>query len=310
MTIFVFYQKSKIVQSKIMKVLALFCLLICVLTASAQTLPAPPLRVYQLLTPQDTLIMSVSPNGEQTITHTIQKGHTLYALGKYYGVSPEILYYHNPIVKTTPLSLGQQLKIPIPTRAIKRLKDSRFNARLNVPLYYLVQPGETVYRIARTYFNTTPELFSVHNPHIKNHAISPGDTVLIGWISVYGLSDVKPKYSGEFAPAMEASDRLGERYLAQSVTHRERNENGIAFWQNKNNTLVGAKLYCSHNKAPENSIIKITNPMNNRTIFARVIGRVSSAVHGYNVKVVVSPDVARVLGAIDPKFHVKIAYLK
>lgn len=289
---------------------ALFCLLICVIAASAQTLPAPPQRVYQLLTPQDTLMMAVSPDGEQTITHTIEKGHTLYALGKYYGVSQEILYYHNPIVKTAPLSMGQQLKIPIPTRAIKRLRDSTFAERLNVPLCYRVQQGETVYRIARTYFNTTPQLFSVHNPHIKNHAISPGDTVLIGWISVYGLTDVKPKYTGEFAPAMEASDRLGERYLAQSVTRTEHDENGIAFWQYKTDTSIGAKLYCSHNKAPENSIVKISNPMNNRTIFARVIGRVSTAVHGYNVKVVVSPDVARVLGAIDPKFHVKITYLK
>lgn len=294
-----------------MKVSALFCLFICVGTAYAQpTLPAPSQRVYQLLTPQDTLMIEISPDGEQTIMHTIEKRHTLYALSKYYGVSQEVLYYHNPIVKSAPLSLGQQLKIPIPTRAIKRLRDSTFNVRLNVPVCYRVQPGETVYRISRTYFNTTPQLFSIHNPNIRNNIISPGDTVLIGWISVYGLTDVKPKYSGEFAPAMETSDRLGERYLAQSVTRTERNENGIAFWQYKTDTSVGAKLYCSHNKAPENSIVKITNPMNNRTIFARVIGRVSTAVHGYNVKVVVSPDVARVLGAIDPKFHVKIAYLK
>jgi len=265
-----------------MKVSALFCLLICMVMVSAQTLPVPPQRVYQLLTPQDTLMIEISPDGEQTITHTVKKEHTLYALSKYYGVSQEVLYYHNPVVKDAPLSLGQQLKIPIPTRAIKRLRDSTFNTRLNVPICYRVQPSETVYRISRTYFNTTPQLFSIHNPNIRNNVINPGDTVLIGWISVYGLTDVKPKYTGEFAPAMEASDRLGERYLAQSVTRTEHPENGIAFWQNKTDTPLGAKLYCSHNKAPENSIVKITNPMNNRTIFARVIGRVSPAVHGYN----------------------------
>ncbi len=293
-----------------MRISALFFLLICVVAASAQTLPVSPQRAYQLLTPQDTLMIEMSPDGEQTIRHTVRKGHTLYALGKYYGVSQEILYYHNPVVRNAPLSLGQQLKIPIPTRAIKRLKDSEFDKKHYIPVCYRVQKGETVYRIARTYFNTTPQLFSVHNPQIKNNAISPGDVVLIGWISVYGLTNVKPKYTGEFAPALEASDRLGEKYLAHSITRTEHHENGIAFWQHKTNSPVRAKLYCSHNKAPENSIVKITNPMNNRTIFARVIGRVSTDVHGYTVKVVVSPDVARVLGAIDPKFHVKITYLK
>ena len=145
MIIFVSNQKSKITQSKIMKFSALFYLLISVLAVSAQTPPTPPQRVYQLLTPQDTLMIQISPDGQQTIAHTIKKGHTLYALSKYYGVSQEILYYHNPVVKNAPLSLGQQLKIPIPTRAIKRLRDSTFNARLNVPVCYRVQPKAVSY---------------------------------------------------------------------------------------------------------------------------------------------------------------------
>jgi len=295
----------------IVRNLALFYFLLYVVATNAQPIPAAPSQgAYQLLTPQDTLMIEMSPDGEQTITHTIKKGHTLYALGKYYGISQEMLYYHNPVVRDAPLSLGQQLKIPIPTRAIKRLKDDKFDKQFHVPVCYRVQQGETVYRIARTYFKTSPDLFSVHNPHIKNNIIGVGDTVLIGWISIYGLTNVKPKYTGEFAPALEARDRLREKYLAQSVTRKEHHENGIAFWQHKTKTLVGAKLYCSHNDAPENSIVKITNPMNNRTIFARVIGRVSTDVHGYTIKVVVSPDVARVLGAIDPKFHVKLSYLK
>ena len=49
--------------------------------------------------------------------------------------------------------------------------------------------------------------------------------------------------------------------------------------------------------------------MSNRTVYAKVIARVPD---GYerNVEVILSPEAARKIGALDPKFFVKVKYFK
>jgi len=274
------------------------------------SLPTPSGRAYQLLTPQDTLMVTMDEDGQKFVQHTIKNGQTLYGISKYYNVSLDLLKYHNPQVEKAALAKEQMLKIPIPARVIKRLRDSTFNARLNVPVCYQVRKGETVYRIARMHFKMTPALFRLHNPQIKNDILSVGDTVLIGWLSVYGLTDVPPKYKGEYAPIWEASDRLKDQYLVNSLKRKAYEENGIAAWKHKDRTPVKAKLYCLHRTAPLNSIVKITNPMNKQTIFAKVLGRIPNAGYDRATIVVLSTDAARGLGALDPKFYVKLTYLK
>ena len=70
-------------------------------------------------------------------------------------------------------------------------------------------------------------------------------------------------------------------------------------------------IFALHNSAPINSILEVTNPMNKRSIFVKVIGRPSRNVYfGPNVKVVLTPKVAKMLGARDSRFYVNINYLK
>jgi len=49
--------------------------------------------------------------------------------------------------------------------------------------------------------------------------------------------------------------------------------------------------------------------MNDRIIYAKVIGRIPEA-YERNIEVVLSPEAARKLGARDPRFFVKTTYLK
>jgi rare lipoprotein A (peptidoglycan hydrolase) len=68
-------------------------------------------------------------------------------------------------------------------------------------------------------------------------------------------------------------------------------------------------LYALHRDAAIGTIISVTNPMSNRTVYAKVIARVPD---GYerNVEVILSPEAARKIGALDPKFFVKVKYFK
>ena len=50
--------------------------------------------------------------------------------------------------------------------------------------------------------------------------------------------------------------------------------------------------------------------MNNRKVYAKVIGRIPENVYGSDVVVVISSKVANFLGAKDPRFFVRVRYLK
>ena len=50
--------------------------------------------------------------------------------------------------------------------------------------------------------------------------------------------------------------------------------------------------------------------MTRRTLYAKVVGRLPNTDLGPNVKVVLSPIAAKFLGARDPRFFVKIDYIR
>jgi len=89
----------------------------------------------------------------------------------------------------------------------------------------------------------------------------------------------------------------------------EKTESGVAAW-NKNSKTEG-KLTALHKSAPINSIIEVTNTMNNRSIYLKVVGRPSSKVYyGPNVKIIVTPKVAKMLGVRDHRFYAIIKSLR
>ena len=97
-------------------------------------------------------------------------------------------------------------------------------------------------------------------------------------------------------------------YQAQRQSNREYSQQGVAFWQK--NSREDSDLYALHRTADIDSIIEITNPMKNRTIYAKVIGRVPDTAYENNVVVVISPLAAKLLGAKDPRFFVRVNYLR
>jgi len=63
-----------------------------------------------------------------------------------------------------------------------------------------------------------------------------------------------------------------------------------------------------HRTAPIGTVIKITNPMTNRTTFAKVVGHITDNEATKDVIIVMTKNVADSLGALDKRFHVNISY--
>jgi LysM repeat protein len=254
-----------------------------------------------LLTAQDSLFLTIE-KGKKFVQHPVKAKQTLYAISKYYSLSLEELYEHNPSLRTNPtLAAGTRLKIPLPNMAIKRYRNAKFVAAKNAPIYYLVQEGDNLYGICKRNFDMPVDSIAKRN-NLKNTSIRPGQTLLVAWMGVEGvLPEWRPVRQHTKATALK------EQYELAKEKRKEVVSQGVCFWQ-KDSKEKGA-LYALHREAAMGTPICVTNPMGGRSVYAKVIGRVPE---GYerNIEVVLSPEAARNIGALDPKFFVKVKFLK
>jgi LysM repeat protein len=254
-----------------------------------------------LLTSKDSLMLTIA-GGKKFVQHPVKAKHTLYGIGKYYSLTLEELYEHNPRFRTDPtLKSGTKVKIPMPNMAIKRFRNKKFVASKNVPIYYVVQKGESLYQICKRHFDMPVDSIVKRN-NLKDSSIKPGQLLLIAWMSVEG---VLPEW--RTAREHTQSGALKERYEEEKPKRREVNSQGVCFWQ-KDSKEKG-DLYALHREAAIGTVMCVTNPMGERSVYAKVIGRIPE---GYerNIEVVLSPEAARQIGARDPKLFVKVKFLK
>lgn len=81
---------------------------------------------------------------------------------------------------------------------------------------------------------------------------------------------------------------------------------GTAYWD-KNGTDY-ENLMVLHKTAAVNTLIKLTNPINKLSTFARVVGQIPPNAFKKNIEVVMSPAVAKKIGIRDSKFQVEMVY--
>jgi hypothetical protein len=72
--------------------------------------------------------------------------------------------------------------------------------------------------------------------------------------------------------------------------------------------LDPAKMLVLHRTAPIGGIIKITNPMSNRSTFAKVVGKFTENESTKDVIIVMTKAVADALGALDRRFYCNLTY--
>ena len=99
----------------------------------------------------------------------------------------------------------------------------------------------------------------------------------------------------------------GLQHHRDHIQNDEKNEKGVALWIEDADLDPNKKLIL-HRTAPIGTVIKITNPMTNRTTFAKVVGRINDNESNKDAVVVMTKSVADALGALDKRFHVNLSY--
>lgn len=253
----------------------------------------------------DTIFLSTNGFQEKIFIHQIAPKQTLYSLAKFYGLTTRELYYYNPGLEGRQVSVGTSIHIPIPNSAILRYKPKDYAVWRYIPIFYVVRKGDTVYRIAKNYFRMTiPEMMERNN--LEEQTLSVGQILHVGWMKLGGISEHQRRLSG--GPLAERNRAMRQVFMYKSNGRKIYDEQGAAAW--KNSSKDDADFYALHLKAPLNSVIEVTNPMTRRRVYAKVVGRIPITTYDENVKVILSPLAAKFLGAKDPRFFVKVRYLR
>ncbi|MEY3194887.1 MAG: hypothetical protein RIQ78_984 [Bacteroidota bacterium] len=259
------------------------------------------LEPLRLLTSRDSLLLRVD-NGKKFVLHPVKPKQTLFSIARFYSLSLEELIENNTELRNEPtLKTGTKVTIPIPNKAIRRYKGNGFKSPDFISIYYVVLPGDNLYQICKRYFDMPVDSIAKRN-RLKDYQLKPGQRLHIGWMGVEGIhADWRPTVTGT------ELGTLKERFLNDQKDRPLIERQGVCFWQ-KNSKEKG-DLYALHRDAAIGTIISVTNPMSNRTVYAKVIARVPE---GYerNIEIILSPEAARKIGALDPKFFVKVKYIK
>lgn len=255
------------------------------------------------LIPQDTIHLKIDRYGEKYFYHTLEVGQTLFGVTRFYGLRLDDIYYYNPHLEKS-YEPGQQVKIPLPNKAIRRFWSPYHRPEEWVPLMYEVKRGDTFYGIAKRHFKSSVDSLYARNRLPADAHLQIGQVLSVGWISVHGIPD--SLRSKHISPLWRKSMLNRQQFISQGK--KEYKQNGAAYWNRDEKSAN--KLYALHRDAKIGSYLAVSNPMYNKTVYVKVIGRIQDRAHGSDVKVVVSPTVAKMLKAVDPKFYVAVKYVK
>jgi peptidoglycan endopeptidase LytF len=166
-------------------------------------------------------------------------------------------------------------------------------------IVHTVASNETIYSIATSYNMTMDQVKAKNN--LTGNALRIGQKLLI-----------KGQY-GKTRPIEAGTDTISSitdpslRYAASRYGLNQIDERGTAI-SIQDADLDPTKMLVLHRTAPIGTVMKITNPMSNRSTFAKVVGKFTENESTKDVVIVMTHAVAEALGALDKRFYCNITY--
>jgi hypothetical protein len=150
-----------------------------------------------------------------------------------------------------------------------------------------------------------PDTLKLRN-RLKSTTLFSGQLIQIGWLNTAGIPEaLQAVNNNSLGLKMQA---LQQAFSSEKAVKVPRFQNGAAYWQREKK--AADDFFALHRNAPVGSIIQITNPLKKKTLYAKVIAPIPDQAYGDDIIVVLSPSVAKQLGAKDPKFFVEIRYFQ
>ena len=257
---------------------------------------------FPVITTKDTVFIGYM-EGKYFLSHLIKKEDNLNNIASYYGTSLTAIREINGMTDSQ-VKANKTIKIPIPYNRIKSpLLHSSFEKYSFIPVFYKVKKGDTIYKLFRIYFpRDSNEIKNINS--IKTNIIKIDSKLLIGYYPVQHI----------------------EKPSTNIVLQTNRNKDTLSLTSDKSKnvlvTVSGAAktfdspfekteyAYVLSNKIPEHSVVELTNPMSNKKLTGKVIGKIPPGKYPLDILLLLAKNDALDLGFLDLKFFVSVKYYK
>jgi LysM repeat protein len=215
----------------------------------------------------------------QTSKHVVKKGETLYSISKKYGLKLNDVLKANRGLSNSNIRIGQMLLIPNQEVALHNVSPLPRNY---TPVYVPSTP-DTPYRDEDMRERSGIPAITKNETVTESKSSAPAEKPIANVAAEY------PSLFNQYATlGMKMKKNKGAANYLADVTSGNQN---LAFY----------------NEAEANTIVRVTNLMNHKTIFVKVIGKVPAMDAGNEISIKLSNKAAQELGAIDDKFLVEVA---
>ncbi|SDG98874.1 LysM repeat-containing protein [Pedobacter terrae] len=246
-------------------------------------------------------------------THTVLRNETIFTIAKQYGITAYQIRTMNNLPDNA-IAIGQVLKVPgggivtdvqVPKEKQAETKAKETPVANEENFIHTVANGENIFSIAKKYNLTAYQIRTANK--LDDNNIKVGQKLIIPKPpqpkSVNDLS--KEEQENEPDSTMVKDPKLRRDPSVYGLSQIE--EKGTAVWI-ADQDLDGTKMLVLHRTAPVGRVIKITNPMTNRTTFAKVVGKFTENESTKDVIIVMTKAVADSLGALDKRFFCNLTY--
>lgn len=264
-----------------------------------------------IISPDSLIEIQISKDIQKIYVHRVTSKQTLYSISKLFEVPISYLTKINKIDKEVGLQLGQQLFIPIRDNLIvtTQPKDIKNYTRL----VYKVKKKETIFRIARIYFDLEIEQLKQNN-NLKDLGLDVGQLLTVGWFRINDNFNISTNNNEEVESIKRDSayfvKTLEDQVIESDTTFvvkTPKYERGIALWNKESQTN---QHFVLHKTAAINSEIELYNPLQEIRTKAKVVGHIPPNTYPADIDVILSPATAKILGALDSRFLVEMKYFE
>ena len=100
------------------------------------------------------------------------------------------------------------------------------------------------------------------------------------------------------------------KYQEQSTNKNLKSETGLASTFKSTSGWADGKYYCLYNNAVPGTVIKITNSVNEKYVFAKVLDAIPDIKQNSGMVICISNAAAKELGAAESSFNCSLKYSK
>jgi LysM repeat protein len=280
-------------------------------------------------------------DGKKYVLHKVDVKETWSLLSRRYNVTVDEIKLSNNGIND--LKVGQIIHIPVIQREQPIQGTPASTATVvKQPVFYTVKHGETLYSVSKRFGKTVEEMREMNR--LDTDQLREGQQLVVRYIDK-SVGDGQPVSSEQksIAPASTPStNRVAEtpsgtrntatgalpavtavvpaplfekptktiepiRKASGGKTLVQVTETGVASWV-PDGEVNQDKYYGLHRSAPIGTIIKVTNRMNNQSVYVKIVGVLPDTGDNENVIIKVSQAVANKLNALDALFRAELSY--